>query len=50
VTEPPKDLAEEVHTGRSERTPWLALTGVTAVITLVVCAVLLAAFLVYYFA
>ena len=36
MTETPKDLAKEADRGRSERTPWIALTGVTLVVTVVV--------------
>jgi hypothetical protein len=50
MTETPRELAEEAHRGRSDRTPWLALTGVTAVVAAFVLAILLAALLVYYFA
>jgi hypothetical protein len=50
MTESPKDLAREAQRGRSERTPAIALTGVTIAVGLLVCAILLAAFLVYYFA
>jgi hypothetical protein len=50
MTETPRELAEEAHRGRSDRTPWLALTGVTAVVAVIVLAILLAALLVYYFA
>jgi hypothetical protein len=48
VTETPKDLAEETHSGRSERTPWLALSGVTVAVAAIVLAILVAALLVYY--
>lgn len=48
MTETPKDLAEETHRGRSERTPWLALTGVTIAVAAIVLAILVAALLVYY--
>jgi hypothetical protein len=48
VTETPKDLAEEAQRGRSERTPWLALTGVTMVVAAIVLGILVAALLVYY--
>jgi len=49
MTEHPKDLVEETQRGRSERTPWLALWGVTGILAVLVCAILLAAILVYYF-
>ena len=48
MTETPKELAEETQRGRSERTPWLALTGVTVVVAAIVLAILVAALLVYY--
>jgi hypothetical protein len=48
MTETPKDLAEEAQRGRSERTPWLALTGVTMAVGAIVLAILVAALLVYY--
>jgi hypothetical protein len=43
-------LVDEVERGRSERTPWLALGGVTVVVLAVVVAILLIAFLVYFLA
>jgi hypothetical protein len=48
MTETPKDLADEAQRGRSERTPWIALTGVTIAVGALVAVVLVAAFLVYY--
>lgn len=48
MTETPKDLAEEAQRGRSARTPWLALTGVTMAVAAIVLAILVAALLVYY--
>jgi hypothetical protein len=48
VTETPKELAKETQQGRSERTPWLALTGVTMAVGAIVLAILVAALLVYY--
>lgn len=48
MTETPKNLAEEAQRGRSERTPWLALTGVTLFLTVTV-GVLIAAVLIVYF-
>ena len=48
MTETPKDLVEETQRGRSERTPWLALTGVTIAVAAIVLVILVAAFLVYY--
>jgi hypothetical protein len=50
VTESPKDLVDEAQRGRSERTPWLALTGVTVVVGAIVVVILVIAFLVYYLA
>jgi hypothetical protein len=47
MTETPKDLAKEADRGRSERTPWIALTGVTIVVGIFV-AVLIAAVLIVY--
>jgi hypothetical protein len=48
VTESPKDLAREATTGDTSRTPFLALTGVTLIVSVVVAVILVAAFLVYY--
>ena len=48
VTEKPKELAAEAAEGRSERTPFIALTGVTLAIAVIVGVVLTAAFLVYF--
>ena len=48
MTETPKDLVKEAHSGRSERTPWLALSGVTVGVATIVLAILVAALLVYY--
>ena len=50
MTETPKELVEEAHRGRSERTPWLALTGVTIVLTVVVGVIVAAALIVYFVA
>lgn len=50
MTETPKDLAKEADRGRSERTPWIALTGVTLVITVVVAVIAVAALIVYWVA
>ena len=44
-----KELAEEVDRGRSPRTPLLALTGITLVIS-VIFAVVVAVALILYFA
>ncbi len=48
MTESPKQLLKETERGRSERTPFLALTGVTVVIGAIVAVILVAAFLVYF--
>jgi hypothetical protein len=50
MTETPKELIEEVDRGRSPRTPFLALGGVTLVVAAVVALILVAAFLVYFLA
>ena len=50
MTETPKDLVEEAQRGRSERTPWLALTGVTLVVGALVVAILLVVLVVYFLA
>jgi hypothetical protein len=50
MTETPKDLAHEAGRGRSERTPWLALTGVTIAVAAVVCVILAVALIVYFLA
>jgi hypothetical protein len=48
MTETPKDLLEEAERGRSERTPWLALTGVTIAVGVLVAVILVAALIVYF--
>ena len=48
MTETPKDLVKEAERGRSERTPWLALTGVTLVVGALVAAILAVALVVYF--
>jgi hypothetical protein len=48
MTETPKDLVEEVDRGRSERTPWLALTGVTIAVGALVVVILAVALIVYF--
>jgi hypothetical protein len=48
MTESPRELVEEAERGRSERTPWLALTGVTLVVGALVVAILAAALIVYF--
>jgi ABC-type phosphate transport system auxiliary subunit len=40
MTEPVKDAVEETQRGRSSRTPWLALTGVTLAVSVLVVVVL----------
>ena len=48
MTEPVKDLAEETQRGTSERTPWLALTGVTIAVGAFVALIVAAALILYY--
>lgn len=48
MTETPKDLVKEAERGRSERTPWIALTGVTLVVGALVAAILAIALVVYF--
>jgi hypothetical protein len=48
MTESPKDLVREAERGRSERTPWLALTGVTLAVGAFVAVVIAAALIVYF--
>jgi hypothetical protein len=48
MTESPKDLVEEAQSGRSERTPWLALTGVTIAVGALVVAIVVVALIVYF--
>jgi hypothetical protein len=43
-----KDLAAEADRGQSERTPAIALTGVTIAVGALVALILVATFLVYY--
>jgi hypothetical protein len=50
VTESPQDLVEEAQRGRSERTPWIALTGVTLVVAVLVAVIVAAALIVYFVA
>jgi hypothetical protein len=47
VTEKPKELAEEVQAGRSERTPWLALGGVQLAVAAAVAVVATIAIVAY---
>jgi len=48
MTETPKDLAKEADRGRSERTPWIALTGVTLVVGIFVAVIVAAALILYW--
>ena len=48
MTESPRDLVEETQRGRSERTPWLALTGVTIVVGALVAVIVVGALIVYF--
>jgi hypothetical protein len=50
MTETPNEVARETAEGRSSRTPWLALSGVTVVVGALVAVILIAALLVYYLA
>jgi hypothetical protein len=50
MTESPKDLVEEAERGRSERTPWIALTGVTLVVGGLVAAIVAVALIAYFVA
>jgi hypothetical protein len=43
-----KDLAAEAEAGRSERTPWIAITGVSLVVGAVVAVVLAVALVLYF--
>ena len=48
MTESPKDLVKEAERGRSERTPWLALTGVTIVVGALVAVIVVVALIAYF--
>ena len=48
MTESPKDLVEEAQRGRSERTPWLAISGVSMAVGAFVVVALAAVLIVYY--
>jgi hypothetical protein len=48
MTETPRDLLEEAERGKSERTPWPALTGVTLVVGALVVVILAVALIVYF--
>ena len=43
-----KDLAAEAEAGRSERTPWIAITGVSVAVGVVVAVVLAVALVLYF--
>jgi len=42
------ELAAEAERGRSERTPWLALGGVSATLTAVIVVLLAVLFVIYF--
>lgn len=46
----PGELVEEAARGRSERTPLIAITGVTLVVGVILAVLLAVAFLVYFLA
>jgi hypothetical protein len=48
MTESPKELVREAERGQSERTPVIALTGVTLVVAAVVGVVVAVALIVYF--
>jgi hypothetical protein len=48
MTETPKELVEEAQRGRSERTPWIALTGVTIGVAALVGVILAIALILYF--
>ena len=48
MTETPKELAKEADRGRSPRTPWIALGGVTMVLAVVIAVLLVVVFLAHY--
>jgi hypothetical protein len=43
-----KQTVREAARGRDERTPWIALTGVTLVVAAIVAVILVAAMLIYF--
>lgn len=43
-----KDLAAEAEAGSSERTPWIAITGVSVVVGVIVAVVLAVAITLYF--
>ena len=48
MTESPKDLAKEAHSGRSERTPAIAITGVHLAVFSFVGVVIAICLILYY--
>jgi hypothetical protein len=48
VTEEPQGMVEEATSGRSERTPAIALTGVTLAVGALVAAIVAVALILYY--
>jgi hypothetical protein len=48
MTETPRDLHDEAQRGRSERTPFIALGGVTIVVAAVVVVIVAIALILYY--
>ena len=48
MTETPRDLVKEAERGRSERTPWIALTGVTIAVAALVGVILAVALILYF--
>jgi len=48
MTDTAKDLVREAERGRSERTPWLALTGVTIVVGALVVVIVAVALIAYF--
>lgn len=50
MTETPRDLVDEAQRGQSDRTPAIALTGVTLVVAALVGVIVAAALIVYFVA
>ena len=50
MAETPRELVEEAERGRSDRTPVIALTGVTIVVAALVAVILGVALIVYFVA
>ena len=48
MTESPRDLVDEAQRGRSERTPAIALGGVTLVVAVIVAVIVLVALIAYF--